>query len=569
MRPERTGGRVRLEQQQAENEVGIEREWWWTSTRQATESTIEVLIEELVDWRATSNTVVKSSSPGQRRSCSFSVSTARAKSILWPLPDSTSCGATATGSGQSSHRAINGPQTTALRGSISSRPSPSPCRLPDSESRTRRNGAWVSILLGVQASPVRATSVGVPAPRMFVFRDRRSDTFFPVPALGEVVMCKADHALTVIRERSASGRLAIQSSEKNKTLLDLREIRRQVSRLTDWSCHVSSEHGLWLNPEEPRLRLDEPEGPTEKWRGEYRQQAASCTTTRGLPRIIEAVTTVARSPVSILLLVCLRLIIGRTHIYMHDSLVEKDDGEIIDAHEPPKRLFAAARSIVELDGPQKAQRWVKSYEMFATDLDGAVRSLSVYGSCADEKAALDRQLAKKITDDKLSWSTRARACRWSRDGHDRCADSLRRLFWVVEKTSSASKGGRTCNVMIGYDPRLRKLPIGQANAIEEDPFCSSKAADRPFTNLPRVELELGRLCLARHAGLGCCDCVACDLAKRRYGRGAIVVVDERAFNGRPMAPQVSRQITALAFHERDYSHLGVVATGGSDGSIVF
>jgi hypothetical protein len=42
---------------------------------------------------------------------------------------------------------------------------------------------------------------------------------------------------------------------------------------------------------------------------------------------------------------------------MLDGLVENDDGEIIDAHEAPRRLFFVPGSIVELDGPQKAQRW--------------------------------------------------------------------------------------------------------------------------------------------------------------------------------------------------------------------
>jgi hypothetical protein len=51
------------------------------------------------------------------------------------------------------------------------------------------------------------------------------------------------------------------------------------------------------------------------------------------------------------------LIIGRTHLYMLDGLVENDDGEVIEAHEAPKHLFLLPGSIVELDGPQRAQRW--------------------------------------------------------------------------------------------------------------------------------------------------------------------------------------------------------------------
>jgi hypothetical protein len=50
---------------------------------------------------------------------------------------------------------------------------------------------------------------------------------------------------------------------------------------------------------------------------------------------------------------------------MLDGLVENDDGEIIDAHEAPRRLFFVPGSIVELDGPQKAQRW---FVLVARDL---------------------------------------------------------------------------------------------------------------------------------------------------------------------------------------------------------
>ena len=51
------------------------------------------------------------------------------------------------------------------------------------------------------------------------------------------------------------------------------------------------------------------------------------------------------------------LIIGKTHVYMLDGLVENDEGEVIDAHDAPRRLFFVPGSIVELDGPQRAQRW--------------------------------------------------------------------------------------------------------------------------------------------------------------------------------------------------------------------
>lgn len=91
--------------------------------------------------------------------------------------------------------------------------------------------------------------------------------------------------------------------------------------------------------------------------------------------VIEAVGTVARiagvdssrryshTPVYILLQILMScipaglLIIGRTHLYMLDGIVENDDGEIIEAHDAPRRLFFVPGSIVELDGPQRAQRW--------------------------------------------------------------------------------------------------------------------------------------------------------------------------------------------------------------------
>ena len=42
---------------------------------------------------------------------------------------------------------------------------------------------------------------------------------------------------------------------------------------------------------------------------------------------------------------------------MLDGVVENDDGEVIDAHDAPKRLLFIPGSLVELDGPQRAQRW--------------------------------------------------------------------------------------------------------------------------------------------------------------------------------------------------------------------
>jgi hypothetical protein len=49
---------------------------------------------------------------------------------------------------------------------------------------------------------------------------------------------------------------------------------------------------------------------------------------------------------------------------MLDGLVESDDGEVIDAHDAPRRIFFVPGSIVELDGPQRAQRW--AHDQIAT-----------------------------------------------------------------------------------------------------------------------------------------------------------------------------------------------------------
>jgi hypothetical protein len=51
---------------------------------------------------------------------------------------------------------------------------------------------------------------------------------------------------------------------------------------------------------------------------------------------------------------------------MLDGLVESDDGEVIEAHDAPKRLFFVPGSIVELDGPQRAQRWSADFFLTCT-----------------------------------------------------------------------------------------------------------------------------------------------------------------------------------------------------------
>ncbi|RXW16665.1 hypothetical protein EST38_g9189, partial [Candolleomyces aberdarensis] len=225
---------------------------------------------------------------------------------------------------------------------------------------------------------------------------------------------------TVIKTmtRMAEWRKTIQVSERKrlrKSILDLREHRRQVSRLSEWSNILSSERGLWPDSQQRLWRLDETEGPhrirmklepqddkpapsrvdtlaelvrdvhppdsdtlsvhqseVPPWADSYEissteiedKQLAEDIVDDKLRRVrhelepgdvIEAVATVARvagvdsSPGL--------LILGRTHVYMLDGVVENDDGEVIDAHDAPKRLLFIPGSIVELDGPQRAQRW--------------------------------------------------------------------------------------------------------------------------------------------------------------------------------------------------------------------
>lgn len=54
------------------------------------------------------------------------------------------------------------------------------------------------------------------------------------------------------------------------------------------------------------------------------------------------------------------LILGKTHLYMLDGLVEGQDGEVIEAKDAPKNLFSVPGTMVELDGIQRAQRWYES-----------------------------------------------------------------------------------------------------------------------------------------------------------------------------------------------------------------
>ncbi|KAG6916308.1 hypothetical protein DXG01_007465 [Tephrocybe rancida] len=237
---------------------------------------------------------------------------------------------------------------------------------------------------------------------------------------------------TVIKTaaRMSEWRKTIQISERKrlrKTVLDLRETRRQISSLHEWANLLTSERGLWPDNGTRSWRLDETEGPyrirkklepqSEKtpssrvdtkdenirdievpdvdisgpqvevppWAESYEISATEIDDRQLAEEIsedkhrrvrhelepgdvIEAVGTVARiagvdSSLTQTRTVAGLLIIGRTHIYMLDGLVENDEGEVIEARDAPKRLYLVPGSIVELDGPQRAQRW--SHEQVA------------------------------------------------------------------------------------------------------------------------------------------------------------------------------------------------------------
>ncbi|PPQ75051.1 hypothetical protein CVT24_010464 [Panaeolus cyanescens] len=264
---------------------------------------------------------------------------------------------------------------------------------------------------------------------------------------------------TVIKTitRMTEWRKTVQASEKKrlrKTALDIREHRRQISRLTDWTKLLTSERGLWPHRENILWRLDETEGPNRirkklepqndispstrvdgleeiirdvhlpdtetasvihvevpPWSDSYeisatevddRQQLAEDIVDDKLRRVrhelepgdvIEAVATVARidgvdsSPGL--------LILGRTHIYMLDGVVESEGGEVIDAHDAPKRLLFVPGSIVELDGPQKAQRWPNDEIATCSDKKFLFRDVGIEIYFKDSRSLLIVFLDKK------------------------------------------------------------------------------------------------------------------------------------------------------------------------------
>ncbi|KAK0186450.1 beach-domain-containing protein [Armillaria mellea] len=262
---------------------------------------------------------------------------------------------------------------------------------------------------------------------------------------------------TVIKllARMLEWRKTIRVSEQKrlrKNMLDLREYRRQISRLYEWSNTLSSERGLWPKTEVCLWRLDETEGPhrvrnklepelsqpvtridvgfehvrdvdvpesetssivqveVPPWAETY-EISSTDVEERQLAEeiaedkhrrvrhelepgdVIEAVATVARvsgvdsSPGL--------LIIGRTHLYMLDGLVENEEGEVIDARDAPKRLLFVPGSIVEFDGPQRAQRWAHDQVGTYSDKNFLFRDVALEIYFKDSRSLLIVFLDKK------------------------------------------------------------------------------------------------------------------------------------------------------------------------------
>ncbi|KIJ42154.1 hypothetical protein M422DRAFT_209006 [Sphaerobolus stellatus SS14] len=205
-----------------------------------------------------------------------------------------------------------------------------------------------------------------------------------------------------------------------KQFQDLQEHHRQAERLNEWRISLIMEPGLWSHSVERKWRLDETEGPLRirkklepeqvkilsvkvneetsriveepeddiqsivqlevppwaesyeisstaaeedaEWAEDVREDKHRRVRHELEPGdIIEAVHTATRivgvdsSPGL--------LILGKTHLYMLDGLVEGPDGEVIEAKDAPRNLFSVPGSLVELDGIQRAQRW--PYEQIA------------------------------------------------------------------------------------------------------------------------------------------------------------------------------------------------------------
>ncbi|EKM77777.1 hypothetical protein AGABI1DRAFT_121854 [Agaricus bisporus var. burnettii JB137-S8] len=226
-----------------------------------------------------------------------------------------------------------------------------------------------------------------------------------------------ERTIIKIVTRIAEWRKTVQISEEKrlrKAFLDLRETRRQVSQIKNWTQLLTSERGLWPTQGKQLYRLDETEGPhrmriklepntdqipsfradvgSSGTRDVQAPQVEEQQTVTEVPPwaelyeissmemdepalaedvvednlrrirhelepgdVIDGVTTIAR--IAGVDSFPGLLIIGKTHLYMLDGVVESDEGEIIDAHDAPESLFSAPGGIVGLGIPQRAFRW--------------------------------------------------------------------------------------------------------------------------------------------------------------------------------------------------------------------
>lgn len=73
------------------------------------------------------------------------------------------------------------------------------------------------------------------------------------------------------------------------------------------------------------------------------------------------------------------VIVGRTHLYMMDGLVQDEENGIIDARDAPKDVLLVPGTIVELDGTMRAQRWYvhPHNDSFSTDASPFLQALAV------------------------------------------------------------------------------------------------------------------------------------------------------------------------------------------------
>lgn len=50
-------------------------------------------------------------------------------------------------------------------------------------------------------------------------------------------------------------------------------------------------------------------------------------------------------------------ILGKTHMYMLDGLVESSNGEIIEASDAPKDFLSVPGTLMDIDTNSRARRW--------------------------------------------------------------------------------------------------------------------------------------------------------------------------------------------------------------------